>query len=104
MPDPVRLLATLRRAIDLTRTMPGWTGRQIIKEDEDFNELFVAGVRQAYGSHGDEVYAAYLELFAVLPLALRTPNRIFLSHSVPSPKYLDGFDLASLTADEVAAE
>lgn len=81
-----------------------WTGRQIIKDDEDFNELFSDGVRQAYGPHADEVYAAYLELFGILPLALRTPNRCFISHSVPSAKYLHDFKLTVLAADNVPSE
>src|SRR5262245_58035185 len=84
--------------------MAQWTGRQIIKDDEDFNELFIDGVRQAYGVSADEVYSTYLELFAVLPLALRTPNRSFMCHSAPSAKYLPEFDLTMLTLDDVPQE
>jgi hypothetical protein len=81
-----------------------WTGRRIEKNFEDFNELFVEGVRTAYGSRSDEVYAAYLELFATAPLALRTPNRVFLSHSLPSAKRLTTFDPAVLEAEELREE
>ena len=79
------------------------THRRIAKDDEDYNELFREGVGTAYGAHAPAVYAAYLELFAAGPLALRTPNRVFLSHSLPSAKRLDHFDPAVLeqdTADE----
>ena len=33
------------------------------------------------------------------PLALRTPNRVFLSHSLPSAKHLPNFDLAVIERD-----
>jgi hypothetical protein len=73
-----------------------WTGQRIAKADVDFNELFRAGVTTAYGAGAAEVYAAYLELLAVAPLALRTANRVFVSHSLPSSRRLDGFDLRVL--------
>lgn len=75
------------------------TDRPISKNDIDLNELFVQGARAAYGARGDEVYAAYRELFAVLPAALRTANRAFLSHSLPTANRMDEFDLAALEAE-----
>src|SRR5262249_43053315 len=76
-----------------------WSGRRIEKNYEDLNGLFRAGVENAYGTRADAVYAAYLALFAAAPLALRAPNRVFLSHSLPSAKRLAGFDLAALEGD-----
>jgi hypothetical protein len=76
-----------------------WTEKPISKGDVDYNDLFRRGVDNAYGSHAAEVYAAYLELFAVVPLALRTPNRVFLSHSLPSARRVGDFDLAVLERD-----
>jgi len=63
-----------------------WTGRPIIKAEEDLNRLFTDGLSEAYGSRFGEIEAAYNSLFDCLPLALRTPNRIFLSHSLPTEK------------------
>jgi hypothetical protein len=80
-----------------------WTDRKIAKDDRDLNDAFLDGVRTAYGGRGDEVYAAYLELFAAAPLAVRTPNRIFLSHSLPSARRLEAFDPAVLEQDEFPA-
>ena len=77
-----------------------WTNRRIVKGDLDLNQLFRLGVSTAYGERGDEVYAAYEALFAVLPLALRTPNRVFLSHSLPSAARAATFSLAALERDE----
>jgi len=76
------------------------TNRSIGKGDDELNDLFRAGVRTAYAPRDDEIYASYLALVAVAPLALRTPNRIFLSHSLPSAKHLARFDPAVLERDE----
>lgn len=72
------------------------TRRRVLKHDDDLNEVFLEGVRAAYGSRGDDVYALYMELFAIAPLALRTPNRLYLSHSLPSAGSLLEFDPAHL--------
>jgi hypothetical protein len=58
--------------------------------------LFHQGVLTAYGSRGEEVYAAYLELLALVPVALRTDNRVYLSHSLPTATRLDTFNPAVL--------
>jgi hypothetical protein len=76
-----------------------WTNRMIGKGDLDLNANFRDGVRTAYGNRGDEVYVAYLDLFAVLPIAVRTSNRVFLSHSLPSASALANLDLTRLERD-----
>lgn len=78
-----------------------WTGQWIAKGDADLNEQFRAGLAAAYGARAEEIYAAYLELFAAVPLAVRTANRVFLSHSLPSARRLENFDPARLTDEEV---
>lgn len=75
------------------------TQRRITKNDEDLNELFLEGVATAYGTLGMDVYAAYRELFAAAPLAVRTTNRVFLSHSFPPLGLLGSFELAALERD-----
>ncbi len=76
-----------------------WTGRTVLKADEDLNALFRAGVTAAYGSSGMEVYAAYLDLFRSLPLVLRCPNGVLISHTLPASGALTAFDPARLAAD-----
>ena len=75
------------------------TGREVMKHDNDLNAIFQAGPNVAYGGRGGEVYALYMQLFAAIPFALRTSNRIFFSHSLPSAGMLPGFSLAALEAD-----
>jgi Calcineurin-like phosphoesterase len=68
------------------------TGRPIAKNGTALNALFRLGLDTAYGSHAGEVYAAYLALFAALPLAVRTPNRVFVCHTIPDGGELDATD------------
>jgi hypothetical protein len=67
------------------------TGRAVQKGEDLYNELFTRGIAAAYGGRADEVYAAYLDLIAASPLAVRTANRIFVSHSLPSALRMDNF-------------
>jgi hypothetical protein len=77
-----------------------WKGREIGKAGESLNDLFRKGVETAYGSAGTELYAAYLGLIAKLPLALRTPNAVFLSHTLIPGRQLPMFDARLLSADK----
>jgi len=78
-----------------------WTGQWIAKGDHDLNTLFREGVRTAYGARADKVYTSYLELFAALPVAVRTTNRVFLCHSVPREANLERFELSVLERDVI---
>ena len=75
------------------------TGRSIGKNGIALNALFRQGISTAYGDRGDAIYQAYLELFAALPLAVRTPNRVFLCHTIADGLELDGLDLEILKLD-----
>jgi hypothetical protein len=77
-----------------------WTNRSITKGNEDLNQLFRLGIETAYGGAADEIYAAYLKLFAALPVAIRTPNRVLLSHSLPVASRLDEWELSKLGEDD----
>jgi hypothetical protein len=75
------------------------TGRMIQKGDDFYNELFIRGIESAYGERADDVYAAYLDMIAASPLAVRTANRIFVSHSLPSELRMDSFHYEELLRD-----
>lgn len=81
-----------------------WTGSPIMKNDEDLNALFSSGIKEAYGQRAPEIEAAYQRLFAVLPLAIRLPNRVLLCHSLPAARHSDRFDRAILESEEPPAE
>jgi len=76
------------------------TGRPIAKGGVALNALFRQGVDTAYGASGESVYRAYRDLFAALPLAVRTPNRVFLCHTIPDPWDLEHFDASIFEADD----
>src|SRR6185312_7832106 len=72
------------------------TGRSVSKHDEDLNGLFIKGVSECYGERGAELYSLYQVLFRVIPVALRTANRVLISHSLPSAGALPEFDPQAL--------
>jgi hypothetical protein len=76
------------------------TARRISKGELDFNAAFREGVGTAYGPRASDVYTAYCRLFAVIPVAVRTANRVFMSHSLPPAGRLPDFDPAALERDE----
>jgi hypothetical protein len=75
------------------------TGRLIGKDGRTLNDRFREGIALSYGDAADEVYAAYLKLFSDMPLAVRTPNRVFCCHTLPDGDWLDDFDASVLDAE-----
>jgi len=92
-PDRVHLILGNHELSELT-------GRPIAKGGVALNALFRVGIATAYGPFADAIHAAYRDLFAALPLAVRTPNRVFLCHTIPDAHDLDDFDAAVLDLDE----
>jgi hypothetical protein len=64
------------------------------------NASFREGLAESYGPNARNIYSGYLELFGVVPLAVRTANRVFISHSLPSASRMDRFDLRMLEQDD----
>ncbi len=91
-PDRVHLIIGNHELSELT-------GRIIGKNGMALNAQFRLGITTAYAPRDEEVYRAYLDLFAALPLAVRTPNRVFLCHTIPDPVDLENFDVTILDAD-----
>jgi hypothetical protein len=77
--------------------MGQWTGRKIMKGDDDLNEQFRRGVLTAYGPAAmPDIYRAYMELFQACPLGLLTPNHVFMSHTSIPAKNLGSFLVSQL--------
>jgi hypothetical protein len=68
------------------------TERSIAKNGVYLNELFRQGVETAYGAAAPEVIRAYRDFFAAMPLGVRTPNRVFICHTIPDGRDLDRLD------------
>jgi hypothetical protein len=68
------------------------TGRRIVKDGRGVLRDFVAGVEATYGQAAPEVIKAIYGFIESFPLAARTRHRVFLSHSLPTEREMDGFD------------
>ena len=90
-PDRVHLILGNHELSELT-------GRPIAKAGVALNALFRQGIGTAYGTSADAIYGAYRGLFAALPLAVRTSNRVFLCHTIPDPLDLENFDVSIFQA------
>lgn len=66
---------------------------RISKGGRSVAEEFDAGVAEMYGTNRlDHILESIDEFFASLPVAARSPNRIFFSHSLPGPRDMGDFD------------
>lgn len=79
-----------------------WQRQWIGKGDVNQNEWFAKGVLTAYGNAAIEVLAAYDDVFAAADLAVRTSNRVFISHTLPPAKTMDAFTLAAIETEPIA--
>jgi hypothetical protein len=67
-------------------------GIQLRKGSINLTQSFAEGLRHAYGSQAAEVKRAYCDFFRALPLAIKTPNRVWISHSTPHLAALADFN------------
>jgi hypothetical protein len=84
-PDQVHFLQSNHELAQLNRSEITKSGRVVALD-------FEAGVHEAYEKEGDRVLEAITEFLLSLPLAGKTQNRVFVSHSLPSPRALPAFD------------
>ncbi len=68
----------------------------ISKGRKMLNLSFRCGIQEMYGDAAEEVRQAYQVFIGSCPLAVRLPNGVFISHSLPEGVDKDGFDVAVL--------
>ena len=79
-------------------------GLDIGKKGRTLNWCFEEGLRDAYGDRWEEVKEAYRRFWRTTPLAVRTANRLFMTHSTPRLEKLGDLSLDYLrtaSPDEV---
>ena len=76
------------------------TARSISKNGFALNVLFRRGVEADYGETAPAILTAYRDLFAALPLAVKTPNRVYIGHTIPDARALDDLDVGILDLDD----
>ncbi|MCL2700074.1 MAG: metallophosphoesterase [Phycisphaerae bacterium] len=80
------------------------TGNEITKEGRGVCKAFTAGVEYSFGPAAAEVGPAMVDFLTSLPLAVRCPNGVLLSHSLPSASRMDKVDLAFARRDYASEE
>ena len=78
------------------------TDRPVARDTGEMNSLFRDGVNTAYGARAEDIYRWYMSLIDISSLAVHTPNRVFMSHSLPAIGKL--WNPAVLTAPVLPAE
>lgn len=86
-PDNVYFLQSNHELAQLRSQEITKGGRSVIYD-------FELGVEHRFGNEAGAVLEAVHAYIAALPLAARTPNGIFMCHSLPDPSLLDRFDLS----------
>lgn len=89
-PDQVHFLQSNHELAQIHR-------HEITKNGRVVTLAFEESVAETYPKDADRVLEAINTLIASYPLAGRTANRVFLSHSLPSPRDLPRFDASVLT-------
>jgi len=72
------------------------TGNEITKEGHGVCRAFTSGVEFSFGAQAQEVMPAVMEFLHSMPLAVRCPNGVWMSHSLPSAMRMDKVDIAML--------
>jgi hypothetical protein len=64
----------------------------VLKAGKEMNRAMWSAMKRHFTQHYNDIHAAMCEYLMSQPLAVRTPNRIWLSHSLPADRYVDEFD------------
>jgi hypothetical protein len=64
----------------------------VMKAGKEMNQAMKAAMKRVYAEDFDTVLQSLREYLVTQPLAVRAPNRIWMSHSLPEDRFLDKFD------------
>jgi hypothetical protein len=65
---------------------------QVIKDGKEMHRSMVCAIDREFQTHSPSVKTAMADFFFSQPLAVKCPNRIWLSHSLPADRCVDAFD------------
>jgi hypothetical protein len=68
------------------------TQAEVVKEGREMNRALTQALGREFGQAGPEVESALRQFLISQPLAARTANRIWLSHSLPADRMVEHFD------------
>lgn len=64
----------------------------VMKDGQEMNRLMRLALEQEFPQAGADVQLAIKQLLLSQPLAVKTENRIWMSHSLPADRFIDKFD------------
>ena len=65
---------------------------EVVKDGKEMNRLMCLALEREFQQDSTDVELAIKQLLLSHPLAVRSENRIWVSHSLPSDRYIDKFD------------
>ncbi|MCU0916337.1 MAG: metallophosphoesterase [Planctomycetes bacterium] len=65
---------------------------EVMKNGKEMNRAMTLALERQFGKAGPEVRLAIRQFLFSQPLAVRCPNRVWISHSLPDDRNLNGFD------------
>ncbi len=68
------------------------TGTEVMKDSRGMNRALSHGLETAFGLEVERVETAFKEFLLSQPLAVKTENCLWVSHSLPSDRLVDQFD------------
>lgn len=68
------------------------TDGMVLKNGKEMNMALKSAIDREYQCDSPEVKAAIAKFFLSQPLAVKCPNRIWLSHSLPADRFVNVFD------------
>ena len=68
------------------------TEEEVIKSGKPMVKSLTNGIGSTFGDDSKEVHQSVIDFGLSLPLAVRTSNNIFMSHSLPGAESISGFD------------
>ncbi len=66
----------------------------VMKAGREMNRALQAAMQRHFTQQYDDVHKAMVEYLLSQPLAVRTANRVWISHSLPADQYVESFDLS----------
>ena len=82
------------------------TDGMVIKNGKEMNTALKSAIDREFQCNSADVKKAMAKFFLSEPLAVKCPNRIWLSHSLPADKFVESFDInifqKNLTIEDTA--
>ncbi len=66
---------------------------EVMKNGREMNRALRIAIERRYSRHSDDIKLGIRNFLFSQPVAVKCPNRIWLSHSLPSARYIDNFEL-----------